>query len=52
MAKVAAFHSVKPNDPQVYHDNDSCKEGNNIEKENKRPGTDGRRQCGNCAKLT
>lgn len=51
MAKVPAFHSVKPNDPKVYHDNDACKTGNNIEKENKRSGTDGRPRCGECDRL-
>lgn len=48
MAKVAPFHSVKPNDPKVYHDDDQCTEGNNIEKENKRAGTDNRPKCKNC----
>jgi len=51
MAKVAAFHSVKPSDPKVYHDNDSCTEGNNIEKANKRTGTDNRPKCSHCARL-
>jgi hypothetical protein len=51
MAKVAAFHSVKPNTPNVYHDNDKCTEGNNIEKENRRPGSAGRPRCSHCAKL-
>jgi hypothetical protein len=51
MAKVAPFHSVKPGAPQVYHDNDKCTEGNNIEKENKRPGTGNRPLCQHCARL-
>ena len=51
MAKVSPFHSVKPNDRQVYHDNTACTEGNNIEPGNKRLGTGGRRQCEHCARL-
>lgn len=51
MAKVAAFHSVKETDRQVYHDNDECTEGNNIEPENRRPGTDNRPRCEHCARL-
>ena len=51
MAKVSPFHSVKPNTPNVYHDNDKCTEGNNIESYNKKPGTDGRPRCKHCAQL-
>ncbi|WP_214073902.1 hypothetical protein [Mucilaginibacter sp. dw_454] len=52
MAKVAPFHSVKLNAPKVYHDNSSCTEGNNIETENKRSGTDGRPKCAHCTRLS
>jgi hypothetical protein len=31
MAKVSPFHSKKIGDRNVYHDNDRCTEGNNIE---------------------
>ncbi|GGI34258.1 MULTISPECIES: hypothetical protein [Bradyrhizobium] len=31
MAKVPPFHSIKPYSTNVYHDNDKCTEGNNIE---------------------
>lgn len=51
MAKTSPWHSVKVNTPNVYHDNTSCKTGNNIEKENVRPGTGGRPQCKECADL-
>lgn len=51
MAKVAAFHSVRETDRQVYHDNDQCTEGNNIETKYRRPGTDGRPKCKRCAEL-
>lgn len=48
MSKTAAFHSIKQT---VYHDNTSCTEGNNIEKENLRSGTGGKPQCHHCARL-
>lgn len=48
MAKVSPFHSIKQD---VYHDNNSCTEGNNIEPENKRPGTGGKPKCSHCARL-
>ena len=51
MSKVAPFHSVKPNTPNVYHDNNKCTEGNNIEKENLRQGTGGRPRCHRCNEL-
>lgn len=52
MAKVAPFHSVKETDRNVYHDNSSCTEGNNIETENKRTGTDNRPKCEHCKRLS
>lgn len=51
MAKMNPWHSVLETDPQVYHDNTDCNTGNNIEEENRRDGTDNRRQCNECAGL-
>jgi hypothetical protein len=48
MAKVAPFHSVKQT---VYHNNNQCTEGNNIEPQNKRQGTGGKPLCSHCARL-
>ena len=48
MAKVAPFHSKLDSDPKVYHDDDKCSEGNNIDPGNRRPGTDNRPRCKNC----
>lgn len=45
MAKVAPFHSVKQD---VHHDDNTCTEGNNIEKVNRREGTGGKPKCKNC----
>ena len=50
--KTNPWHSVKPYDPQVYHNNTSCNTGNNIEKENRRDGTGGRPLCKECAGLS
>jgi len=49
--KTSPWYSVKPYDPHVYHNNTLCKTGNNIEKENRREGTDGRPLCKECAGL-
>lgn len=48
MAKVAPFNSKKRD---VYHNNSSCNEGNNIEKENLQQGTGGKKLCATCVKL-
>lgn len=52
MAKVAAFHSKKESARKVYHNNSSCTEGNNIEKENRVSGTGGRPLCNHCDRLS
>lgn len=52
MAKVTPFHSARANDRNVYHDNDRCTEGNNIEWANRRQGTGGRPQCDHCRRLS
>ena len=51
MAKVTAFHSKKETDRKVYHDDNKCTEGNNIESYNKASGTGGRPRCEHCARL-
>jgi hypothetical protein len=51
MPRVAPFHSVKEPIRRVYHDNSACTEGNNIEKQYLRQGTDGRPRCEHCTKL-
>jgi len=48
MAKTSPWHSIKGN---VYHDNTSCKTGNNIEKENVRRGTGNKKLCDECKDL-
>lgn len=48
MAKKAAWHSIKQD---VYHNDTNCNTGNNIETENLRSGTGGKRLCAECARL-
>jgi hypothetical protein len=51
MPRKAPWHSVKPNTPNVYHDNTRCTEGNNIESENLRQGSGNRPLCEHCQRL-
>ncbi len=44
------WHSTKSGQ-DVYHDNDKCTEGNNIESYYWAAGTGGRRKCAHCARL-
>jgi hypothetical protein len=48
MPKTSAWHSEKSD---VHHNNTNCNTGNNIEKENLKPGTGGKPLCSECAKL-
>jgi hypothetical protein len=47
MPKTSPWHSIKE---PVHHNNTTCKTGNNIEKENLRPGTGGLPLCKECTK--
>ena len=49
--RVSPFHSVKPSARPVYHNNNRCTEGNNIESFYRREGTDNRRLCEHCDRL-
>lgn len=49
MAKVAPFHSEKE---PVYHDDNRCTEGNNIEQKYWRAGTGGKAKCQHCRRLS
>jgi hypothetical protein len=48
MAVKSPWHSIKQD---VYHNNTECNTGNNIERENIRQGTGGKRHCSECARL-
>ncbi len=47
---MAPIHSKLETDRKVYHDNDTCREQNNIESWNRVAGTGGRPLCENCKK--
>jgi hypothetical protein len=49
MAKVPPFYSTLLKD--VYHDNDQCTEGNNIEPRYRASGDGGLPKCSHCARL-
>ncbi len=51
MAKISPFHSVRIGTRNVFHDNNRCTEGNNIETNNRRPGTAGRPRCDHCDRI-
>jgi len=48
--KVNPFHSKQPG-TSVYHDNNKCTEGNNIEASNRESGTGGHQKCDHCKRL-
>jgi len=48
MAKRKPWHAK---DSEVYHDNDKCTEGNNIERRNLQRGKGGNRKCDHCKRL-
>lgn len=48
MPKTNPWHSINSD---VYHNNTNCTEGNNIESENRREGTGGKRLCDRCKDL-
>ena len=50
MTYKSPWHSDKPN-IDVYHNNTECNTGNNIEKENVKQGTGGKRLCTECENL-
>ncbi len=51
MAQTSPWHSTAPNDPKVHHDNTDCREGDNIQPENRKSGTGGHPKCKHCAQL-
>jgi hypothetical protein len=50
MSRVAPFYSDEPG-RKVYHNNNQCTEGNNIEARNWRSGTGNKRLCERCKEL-
>jgi len=50
MSQVQPFHSARPGET-VYHNNNKCTEGNNVETYYLRPGTGGKKLCHHCDQL-
>ncbi len=50
MAKTSPFHTKLKSDKPVYHDNNKCTEGNNIERKNKTLGKKGT-HCKHCKRI-
>jgi hypothetical protein len=48
MGPTSPFYTPRQD---VYHNNNRCTEGNNIESHNRRAGTGGKRLCHHCAIL-
>jgi hypothetical protein len=55
VTKMPAFHTnsdeYRPEDKQVYHDNDECGHGKLIQTKHREPGTANRRRCDRCTTL-
>jgi len=49
MVKVAAYNSSKPSDPEVYHDQHDCPEGQEVPARHVVAGTGGYRKCEHCS---
>lgn len=48
MANMRPWHSIRETDRKVYHDDSRCSEGESIETEFRREGTEGLRKCDEC----
>jgi hypothetical protein len=55
MAKVFPYHTKSHEYPssrrEVYHDKDTCPEGERIKREHKEQGTGGKQKCKECDKV-
>jgi hypothetical protein len=52
MTKKTPWHSKRPDDRKVYHDETQCTEGNNIEERNRVSGTGGLPKCDHCRRIS
>jgi len=52
MAKVEPWYSSGKSDRGVYHYNDQCTEGKQIEAQDRKSGTGNRKSCKQCMQLT
>ncbi len=52
MSKTTAWHSTRPDDKKVHHDETTCTEGNNIESRYRATGTGGYPKCARCKEIS
>jgi len=52
MAKTTPWHSTRPDDNKVHHDETRCTEGNNIEARYRKSGTGGFPKCARCRQIS
>lgn len=56
MATVTAYHTdseeYPPKHREVYHDKNTCPDGNKIEQKHRKTGTGGKKHCLECNKVT
>jgi hypothetical protein len=50
--KTYPWHSRRPSDKPVFHDETRCTEGNNIEQYNRVSGTGNRPKCSRCREIS
>jgi hypothetical protein len=51
MAQIPPWYSIRRQDPNVYHDDDQCPLGNEIDDRYRKMGHRCRKRCPTCAKL-
>jgi hypothetical protein len=51
MAQIPPWHSIRQRDGNVYHDDDQCPAGKDIEQKYRRMGHRCRKRCPACARL-
>jgi hypothetical protein len=52
MSKTTPWHSTRPDDNKVHHDETRCTEGNNIEDRYRESGTGGYPKCARCREIS
>jgi hypothetical protein len=52
MSKTNPWHSTRPDDRKVHHDESRCTEGNNIEHRYRASGTGGYPKCDHCRRIS
>ncbi len=51
MAQISPWYSIRQRDPNVYHDDDQCPAGKEIDQKYRKTGHRCRTRCPSCARL-